>query len=114
MRQALHGVIWRIIVIAALWSAATEVQAHEKWADGTIVPAWVKSACCGPQDVHVIDSDDVTGPNKQGFYHVKDIDTLVPSDRVYDSLDGVTYVFYAPYLTAANRHVYCLFLSRGF
>ncbi len=95
-----------------LWT--NQAKAHDQWADGSAVPAWVKSACCGPQDVHVIDSEDVTGPNKQGMYHVKDVDALVPSDRVYDSLDGVTYAFYAPYGTAETRHVYCLFLSRGF
>lgn len=114
MRQALRGLVWRVIVIAALWSAATQTQAHEKWANSTPVPAWVKSACCGPNDAHVIDSSDVSGPDKGGNYRVKDIETIVPGERVYDSLDGETWVFYDPRLTPQTRAVYCLFLARGF
>ncbi len=102
-----------IIAFFTFW-ATTPARAHDQWADGSAIPAWVKSACCGPQDAHVIDSGDVTGPDKQGFYHVKDVGNPVPGDHVFDSQDGQVWAFYNPYMPPKDRYVYCLFLSRSF
>ena len=38
--------------IAALLLLSSPACAHDRWADGSPVPAWVKAACCGPEDVH--------------------------------------------------------------
>jgi hypothetical protein len=103
----------RLIALAMLF-AAVQAQAHEQWADGSAIPSWVKSACCGPQDAHVIDSGDVSGPDAHGYYRVKDVGIPVPGDHVFDSQDGSTWVFYAPNLPPSQRYVYCLFLSRSF
>ncbi len=101
-------------LIAILLCLSWGAEAHDQWADGSAVPGWIKSACCGPMDAHVIDSSDVSGPDKAGNYRVKDIEHIVPGEHVYDSLDGETWVFYDPRLPPQTRAVYCLFLARGF
>ncbi len=100
------------LLLASCWPA--QAQAHDVWANNIVVPSWVKAACCGPRDVHIIDSGDVSGPDKQGFYRVKDIGNLVPGDHVFDSQDGETWIFYSSSNDPKMRFVYCLFLSRGF
>jgi hypothetical protein len=32
--------------------AGNRAYAHDQWANGDPVPAWVKRACCGPHDIH--------------------------------------------------------------
>ena len=102
-----------VCAFCGFW-ATIPVRAHDVWANNMVVPAWVKSACCGPQDAHIIDSSDVTGPDKNGYYRVKDVGIAVPGDHVFDSQDGETWVFYSPAASPKDRFVYCLFLSRSF
>ena len=33
--------------------------AHDQWSNDTDVPAWVKSSCCGPEDVHHLTAQQV-------------------------------------------------------
>ncbi len=105
-----------VYAFCAFWAfwLTTPARAHDQWADGSAIPSWVKSACCGPQDAHVIDSGDVSGPDAHGYYKVKDVGIPVPGDHVFDSQDGSTWVFYAPNLPPSQRYVYCLFLNRSF
>lgn len=88
--------------------------AHDQWSNDTPIPAWVKSACCGPSDAHVIDSGDVSGPDKDGLYHVDGVREPVRPERVFDSQDGETWAFFNADLPPNERFVFCLFLVRSF
>ena len=51
-----------MVRLACLLTVALGTQsasAHEKWANGEDVPAWVKRSCCGPDDVHHLTADQV-------------------------------------------------------
>jgi hypothetical protein len=113
-RKLMRGIgAYALVCFIVFWST-TPARAHDAWANNSAVPSWVKAACCGPADAHVIDSGDVSGPDKNGYYRVKDVGPAVPGDHVFDSQDGETWVFYSPAAIPKDRYVYCLFLSRGF
>jgi hypothetical protein len=84
--------------------------AHDYWKNGQPVPAWVKSSCCGPEDVHELcpvgargapapagcDPDNRYWEEEDGIhiagYH--DGNVAVPYDRVLPSQDGMAWAFY--------------------
>lgn len=79
---------------------------HDVWADGSPVPRWVKSACCGPVDVHNIDISDLI--RVQGGWMIRGLDSVVPDNRVYPSQDGQVWAFWPPIGKLAPVH--CLFI----
>jgi hypothetical protein len=93
--------------IAANLLLLLPVQAHDQWADGSVVPAWVKSACCGPQDAHM---DPVLLHDEKGW-RVEGNDYVIADDKVLPSEDGHAWVFYVEHL-APNATIYCLFLPQ--
>lgn len=86
-------------------------QAHEQWANGAAVPPWVKTACCGPKDVHTLDPSELH-ELRGGAYKIDGIDNPVPPERVFDSLDGTIWAFYSPAIPS-SIYVHCLFVARG-
>ena len=78
-------------------------KAHDKWANNVAVPPWVKAACCGPNDVHLIDLKDIE--RGDGGYMVAG-NHWFPDDHVFDSMDGEVWAFYD---SIGN---YCLFIPR--
>ena len=93
------------VVFALVILLASPAQAHDKWADGTAVPAWVKASCCGPNDVHM---DPRLGRTETG-YRVDDLLNVVPFDRVLPSQDGHVWAFYNPD-SGPGALVFCLFI----
>ena len=71
---------------------ATSAPAHDLWADGTTVPAWVKAQCCGPQDVHHLPASAVH--IRPDGYHIDGIRTVVPAHRALPSPDGTYWAFW--------------------
>lgn len=96
--------------LALLLALAAPAHSHERWGDGSAVPPWVKSACCGPKDVHVIDSSTVHAV--RGGYLIDGLILVIPEARTFDSLDGQTWAFFTA--GTPNAYVHCLFLVRGF
>lgn len=86
---------------------AAPATAHQLWADGSAVPSWVKSSCCGPADAHILGPNDYS-IDAEGF-HVKGIKMVVPLDKVLPSRDGQVWAFY-PFL-GENANIYCVFYS---
>ncbi len=112
MRQALRGLVWRAIVIAALWSAATQAQAHEKLANGEPVPGWVAESCCGVADFHHLQPEQVhetsTGWRVDGY------PTIIPYGKELPTQDGEIYIFYRTNgsgLDASYSPIYCFFID---
>jgi len=80
----------RLIVAAAL-AAAGPAGAHDFWANGEPVPAWVKSSCCGPQDVHRLRRR--RGACHGGRVSHRWLDDVVPISRALPSPDGSYWAF---------------------
>jgi hypothetical protein len=89
---------------------ATPALAHDEWANGNPVPAWVKNACCGPDDVHHLTSQQVH-PMSDGW-HVEGYRSILPYGRELPSQDGDYWIFYRTSPDGAQTPVYCFFAPR--
>ena len=67
--------------------AATKAHAHSFWSNGEEVPAWTKSYCCGPSDVHRLEPSAVH--IMPDGYHIDGIKTIVPMDYRRRQAGGV-------------------------
>jgi hypothetical protein len=65
--------------------------AHDQWADGSPVPAWVKSKCCGERDVHHLKPEQVH--RVDGGYLVDGHDGVIPLSQTDPSQDGDYWIF---------------------
>lgn len=79
---------------------------HDQWANNTPVPKWVKSYCCGPQDVHELDISQVH--RVKGGWKIDGVDSLVTDERVFPSQDGEVWGFWTTYGPITTVH--CLFI----
>lgn len=98
------------VVIASILAItlAGRANGHDVWANGETVPGWIKSACCGPADAHLLSPDEYL-IDKDGF-HVKGIKMIVPMSKVLPSQDGQVWVFY-PNGVGENAEIYCVFYA---
>jgi hypothetical protein len=100
--------IWRLVIAAALAVAgATAAQSHDQWSNGDPVPPWVKSACCGPEDIHHLDPSQVH--LRDDGYHVDGYPKVVPVKSMIPSPDGDWWIFYRVYSDGSYSSVYCFF-----
>jgi hypothetical protein len=83
--------------------------AHDTWQNGQAVPAWVKSACCGPSDVHHLTSTQVHA--MPDGWHIDGIGTVVPYSKELPSQDGDYWGFWPPWATNVTDKppVFCFF-----
>ncbi len=86
---------------------ATPASAHDFWSNGEPVPPWVKSACCGPEDVHHLKPSAVH--LMPDGYHIDGIDVVVPEARALPSPDGGYWAFWNPAYEPTPL-IYCLFV----
>jgi hypothetical protein len=91
----------------ALTYAQAPALAHDFWANGEPVPAWVKKSCCGPEDVHHLRPDQVH--LLADGYHIDGLDVVVPEAKALPSPDGTYWAFWNP-LLKPKPLVYCLFV----
>jgi hypothetical protein len=82
----------RLAIACAAMLACGAASAHDKWGNGEPVPAWVKSACCGPEDSHQIPASAVH--IEPDGYHIDGINTVVPITRALPSPDGKIWGFW--------------------
>ena len=97
----------RFLTFFAALSVST-AQAHDAWQNGDPVPPWVKSACCGPEDVHHLTEDQIH-ITPQG-YKIDGYPEIIPLERALPSPDGTPWVFYRQ-VGSYFSPVYCLFVS---
>ena len=96
----------RHILFAAILFAAP-ASAHDFWSNGEPVPAWVKSACCGPEDVHHLNPAAVH--IMPDGYHIDGIKTVVPADKALPSPDGTYWGFWIDSPSIPEPHIFCFF-----
>jgi hypothetical protein len=95
----------RAVVISAML-AVSPAKAHDFWSNGDPVPPWVKSVCCGPQDVHHLRAGAVHV--MADGYHIDGLDIVISTDRALPSPDGTYWAFWNPVLEPSPT-VYCFF-----
>jgi hypothetical protein len=87
--------------------------AHDQWANGKDVPAWVKASCCGPEDVHHLKPDQVH--TKPDGWHVDGYPSVLAYGTELPSQDGDYWIFYKELADGSFTQVYCFFSpARGF
>lgn len=97
----------RILIAAAcLWGAPAF--GHDKWASGEPVPAWVKAACCGPNDAHHLQLGQVH--REKGGYRVDGYPEIIPYDTVLPSQDGEIWGFWTDWSDTQKSRVFCFFM----
>lgn len=80
------------IFLFAFLLGITPCTAHDFWADGTAVPVWVKSSCCGADDAHLLREDQIHVLS-DGI-HIDGRENIVPYDKVLPSQDGQIWGFW--------------------
>ena len=96
-----------LAVVALSVALASSVLAHDEWADGSPVPAWVKSSCCGPEDVHHLTAQQVRA--MADGWHVEGYKDVLPYGKELPSQDGDYWIFYKNYPDGTQTPVYCFF-----
>lgn len=89
--------------LLVILSTRIPAKAHDFWADGSIVPSWVKGQCCGVSDVHHLRPDQVHR-NDNGDWTIEGFGQPVPNSRALPSQDGDYWAFYSD---AACTSGYC-------
>lgn len=85
--------------------------AHDRWADGSPVPDWVKGYCCGPADVHHYHYDEIKITPK-GFV-LPDYPDPIPIGKELPSQDGDYWAFFVTYADGSKSAIYCFFAPPG-
>jgi hypothetical protein len=93
-------------VVVTLFSSNAAL-AHERWANGDPVPAWVKAACCGPEDVHHLSPEQVH--LIEGAWRVDGYPDPIPVGTELPSPDGEYWIFYRTLPNGDKTRVYCFF-----
>ena len=97
----------RTAIVCAGLVMATGASGHEKWADGSPVPAWVKKSCCGPEDVHHLMPSQVH--RMADGWHVDGYNEVLPYGKELPSADGDYWIFYRTLQDGSQSVVYCFF-----
>lgn len=80
---------------------------HDQWVNGDPVPLWVRSQCCGPEDVHHLTLDQVH-LLPDGF-HVDGLKDPIPASKLLPSPDNEWWIFYRRFPDGSTSSVYCFF-----
>lgn len=92
---------------------AGRAMAHDQWADGRPIPAWVKQACCGPADAHWLQASQLH--RVDGGWLVDGFPGVFPDDKVLPSEDGEIWGFWRVWDGGdIPPSAYCLFMPMSF
>jgi hypothetical protein len=85
--------------------------AHDQWADGSPIPAWVSKYYCGAADAHRLTIKQIYrvegGWRADGYAHT------IPEDRVLPSEDGDVWLFFRSYKDSYQSTPFCFFVPQG-
>lgn len=97
-----------ILALLGVVSAAAPSAAHDRWADGSPGPAWVKQSCCGPDDAHLLTMDMVHRVGSS--WKIDGYPNLIPDADILPSQDGRPWIFYKETAPGVFTDAYCVFL----
>lgn len=94
-----------LIGLLVAWVLLSPALAHDRWADGSPVPAWVKGYCCGPAHHYRYDEVKIT---PDGFV-LPDYRKVIPMTKALPSEDGDYWAFFVTYANGEQSEIYCFF-----
>ena len=110
-RRMKEALVLSLILAGAVGSGCAE--AHEVWANGEPVPAWIKASCCGPADAHHLRPDQVHRVSDD-YYRVDGYRYRIPAKDALPSQDGDYWIFYRDGAGGYQSIVYCFFVPMNF
>jgi hypothetical protein len=93
LRRVTTTLCLAIVLNACFAPSRTNAYAHERSNNGEQVPAWVKTACCGPNDVHHLRPEQIRR-NAAGDYVVDIYPWPIPAHIALPSQDGDYWLFF--------------------
>ncbi len=102
-----------ILAAVCLTLGAGPASAHGVWANGTVVPPWVKAACCGPVDAHHLHPDQVHRVSDD-YYRADGYRHRIPVRNALPSQDGDYWIFYRDGQGGSASIEYCFFVPIDF
>jgi hypothetical protein len=90
VERRINSLIAGGVLALALFRTA---HAHDRWYNGEPVPTWVKTVCCGPNDVHHLRPEQVRR-NAAGDYEVDIYPFPIPARMALPSQDGEYWLFF--------------------
>jgi hypothetical protein len=100
------------LILWTIFTFTPPAHAHDTWSNGKAVPDWVKSSCCGPEDVHHLRPDQVHRDGE--FYTIDGYRQPIRADSAIPSQDGEYWIFYAEHEDGSQSNVYCFFVPMNF
>lgn len=98
------------IVLLSTFSIAI-VTAHERWGDGTAVPAWIKVSCCGVSDVHRLSLTQLR--RVKGGWYAEGYPRFLPDYQAMISQDEYVWLFYQTLPDGSESGVICFFVPQA-
>ena len=110
--RAIGSRLKHIALLCGLISiTSVPVIAHERWADGSPIPAWVGQYCCSVADAHQLTVSQIY--RVEGGWRAAGYNHLIPDDRVLPSQDGYVWLFYRTLDDGYQSTVTCFFVPQG-
>ena len=100
--------VMRFAALVLAMVSCVPALAHDRLADGSPVPDWIKKSCCGPQDYHPLTPDQVQA--RPDGWHVAGYNKVVPYGKELPSPDGTYAGFWLDYGDGTQSPIYCLFV----
>jgi hypothetical protein len=99
------------VACALISVTPSPMRAHDLWADGSTIPAWVSNYCCGVADAHRLTLKQIH--QVEGGWRVDGYAHIIPDDRVLPSEDGDVWLFYRLYQDGYQSTPFCFFIPQG-
>ena len=100
-----------LLICALISITSVPVIAHERWADGSSIPAWVSSYCCTVADAHQLTVSQIY--RVEGGWRAAGYNHLIPEDRVLPSQDEHVWLFYRTVDGGYQSTPFCFFVPQG-
>lgn len=104
-----YAIVVVLCILLVVIVGEKKAHAHDVWADGSAIPAWVKASCCGPADAHLLNASQIH--MLSDGIHIDGIATVVPYERVLPSQDGQIWAFWPVEAGNLTPPIYCFFYS---
>ena len=100
-----------LLLCALISITSVPVIAHERWADGSPIPAWVNKYCCSVADAHQLTVSQIY--RVEGGWRAAGYNHLIPDDHVLPSQDEHVWLFYRTLDGGYQSTPFCFFVPQG-
>ena len=109
----MKSIVAAVCLTLAVGFGAAPALAHDLWANGEVVPPWVKASCCGPDDAHHLRPEQVHRVSDD-YYMVDGYRYRIPARDAPPSQDGDYWIFYRDGKGGSQSIAYRFFVPMNF